>query len=229
MQNGLIGAAVLAATLLSGNAAAQDSPADTTAPASWYMSLDMSLGGASDPVAGDAYQADHGLEVGGSLGLGYAFGPLRLEGQLRYESFLLNNLNPYPGSPVTATDTYGNLSGFGAMGNVFFDFGAPAGLRPFVGVGGGLLHLKADYRDIGCFICFGGGPVVVGGSDTVTARQAMAGLRFPQSGGLGEWFVGYRYLKTDDIRLSIVGGGPVTQEGVESHSFLVGALYRLPP
>lgn len=232
MRGSLIGAATLAFVLAPDAGGAQQTvvgqpPQDD--PGHRYVSFDMSLGAATDPAAGDIYRADHSLAFGGSFGVGYVFGPLRLEGQLRYESFLLNNLNPAPDGPITAADTLGDLSGFGVMGNVLYDFGASGGVRPFVGLGGGFLHLSGNYRKTACGLCpFESGPRVVGGSETVLAGQAMAGFRIPRTSKSGEWFIGYRYLKTDDVELNIVGFGPVTQDGTESHSLLVGVVYPFP-
>ncbi len=232
MRQAISGATVFATVLVSASASAQTTDVgqpSPVAPRSWYVALGTTLGAVNDPVAEDIYRADLGLEVGGGISVGRTIGRIRLEAQLSYENFVLNNLNPFPGSPITATDTVGDLYGAGMMGNVVYELGAQEGIRPFVGIGGGFLHLKADYREIGCALCFTGGPLVVGGSDTVAAGQAMAGLAFPLGGGSGSNLIGYRFLKTDEIRLEVVGAGPVTQDGVTSHSFLVGFLFRLPP
>lgn len=193
-----------------------------------YISIDFSAGSPNDPQASGIYEADLGMEFGARLGVGYAFGGLRLEGQLGYESFTLNNLNPVTGSPLAETDSSGELAGLVMMANLFYDIGTPGGPRPFLGAGIGFANLEADYHGLVCFILCAEGAQIVNGSDTVAAWQGMAGLSTPLSGGHGEWFIGYRYFGTGDIGLNVVDYGPVTQEGVQSHSVMLGWRFRLP-
>lgn len=218
--------------LLPALAAAEETAQGGTPPVSSrgpYLSVEMSAGKPNDPRAAGVYEADMGLETGLRLGAGYAFEGLRLEAQLGYEAFLLNNLNPLPGSPLSEADTTGELSGLVMMANLFYDFGAPGGTRPFLGAGAGFANLKADYHGYYCsllpFGCWDG-EKVVGGSDTVAAWQGMAGISRPLSGGRGEWYIGYRYFGTGDIGLNVVGYGPVTQEGIQSHSVMLGWRWR---
>ncbi|MDH3231233.1 MAG: outer membrane beta-barrel protein [Alphaproteobacteria bacterium] len=230
MQNGLIGAMIFAAVLVPACGATQETDDGQPPPVPggrepWYVSLDMSMGAVNDPLAEDRYGADQGSEFGAALGLGYRFERVRLEGQFRYENFILNSFDLFVSSPITAAD----LWGFGLTGNVFYDFGVPGGVRPFVGVGAGFFHLKADYREINCLIFCSVEPRVVRGTDTVAAGQAMAGISFPWAAGSGEWFIGYRFLATDDIGVDVIGVGPVTQRGVKSHSVMLGARYQFSP
>jgi opacity protein-like surface antigen len=196
-----------------------------------YIAFDFSGGAPNDPVADGVYEADLGFETGLRLGMGYAFAGVRLEGQIGYENFYLNNVNPLPGSPLSEADTTGDLSGPVMMANLLYDFGAPGGTRPFVGTGVGFANLKADYHGFYCSIftlqCWDG-EQVVSGSDTVMAWQAMAGISTPTSSGNGEWYVGYRYFGSSDIELNVIGYGPVTQEGVQAHSLMLGWRWQLP-
>jgi len=218
--------------LTAGMAAAQQAeggPPPATAQG-LYLSVDFSVGSPNDPQADGVYEADLGLETGLRLGMGYAFGGLRLEGQLGYEGFTLNNVNPLPGGPLSESDTTGELSGPVFMANLLYDFGTPGGTRPFLGAGVGFARMEADYHGFYCSILpFGcwDGEKVVGGSDTVMAWQGMAGISRPLSSGRGDWYIGYRYFATDDIGLNVVGYGPVTQEGVQSHSVMLGWRWRL--
>lgn len=195
-----------------------------------YFAVDFSGGVPNDPVADGVYEADLGLETGLRLGLGYALEGLRLEGQFGYENFYLNNVNPLPGSPLSEADTAGDLSGLVMMANLFYDFGAPGGTRPFLGAGVGFARLKADYHGFYCSIftlqCWDG-EQVVDGSDTVAVWQAAAGLSIPMRNGNSEWYVGYRYFGSADIDLNVVGYGPVTQEGVQAHSLMLGWRWKL--
>lgn len=193
-----------------------------------YIAVDLSAGAPNDPLADGVYEADLGFEAGMRLGIGYAFEGLRLEGQVGYESFVLNNVNPLPGSPLSEADTTGDLSGPVIMANLLYDFGVPGGTRPYIGAGVGFANLKADYHGWICFILCQEGEKVVGGSDSVGAWQAMAGISVPLSSGNGDWYIGYRYFGSADLNLNVVGYGPVTQEGVQAHSLMVGWRWLLP-
>lgn len=210
-----------------GLAAAQETGGDPET----YWALDFSVGAVNDPLATGVYTANLGVEVGARLAVGYAFERLRAEVQFGYEGFSLSGLEPAPGSPMAgASWIAGGLTGPVVMGNLFLDFGAPGGARPFLGAGVGVASLKARYQsNLFCFlICLGGdgGAPVVYGSDTVSAWQAMAGLSTPLGSGRGEWFIGYRYFGTAALSLYVAGVGPVIQEGVQSHSVMLG--WRLP-
>ena len=201
-------------------------------PGGFYWSLDFSIGSASDAEAPGVYTADLGMEFGTRLGIGYAFDRLRAELQIGYEGFSLNGLEPAPGSPWAGADWIeGGLTGPVMMANLFLDIGAPGGARPFLGAGLGFASLEARYQsNLYCFlICLGsdGGESVVNGSDTVAAWQGMAGISFPLGAGGGDWFLGYRYFGTDELGLNMVGVGPVIQEGVQSHSVMLGIRVRI--
>jgi opacity protein-like surface antigen len=224
----------LAFLLFHAPAAAQEGAAPADSPGGIYWSFDLSMGAANDPQAAGVYEANLGMEFGARLGLGYAFDRLRLEAQLGYEGFSLSSLRPAPGSPMAATSwNEGGLTGPVMMGNLFYDFGAPGDARPYLGAGFGFASLKARYQsNLYCFlICLGseGGDSVVSGSDTVAAWQGMAGLSVPLRSGRGEWYIGYRYFATAELGLNVVGVGPVTQEGVQSHSLMLGWRVRLRP
>ena len=48
------------------------------------------------------------------------------------------------------------------------------------------------------------------------------------SSGNGEWYIGYRYFGSNDIELNVIGYGPMTQEGVQAHSLMLGWRWQLP-
>ena len=197
---------------------------------SFYISLDISAGKPNDPQAPGVYEADLGMEAGLRLGLGYAFDSLRAEVQLGYESFGLNGVRPLPGSPLSGIDSAGDLSGMVMMGALFYELGAPGNTRPFLGAGIGFARLEADYHGRVCFLfTCSDGEQIVEGSDTVAAWQAMAGFSSPNAAGNAEWFIGYRYFETANLGLNVVGLGKVTQEGVQSHSLMLGIRFRFQP
>lgn len=223
----LSGLAASPATTLAEDPGDRLSPAPPGGP---YLSLDFSAGKPNDPRAADVYEADLGLEMGTRVGVGYDFDGLRAEIQLGYESFTLNNVNPLPGSPLSEADTTGDLFGPAVMANLLYDFGPTGGTRPFIGAGAGFARLQADYHGFYCFVlilqCWDGAKIVTG-SDTVAAFQGMAGISRPLGNGRGEWYIGYRFFGTADLNLNVVGDGFVAQEGVQSHSVMLGWRFRL--
>lgn len=214
-----------------GLAAAQETVADPPPGSSdgFYWSLDLSAGKPNDPQAPGVYEADLGMEFGSRFGVGYAYHWLRAEAQIGYEAFGLNGVGPLPDSPLAGTDsTKGDISGLVMMGNLFVDLGASAGPRWFLGAGYGFARLEADYYGEVCWLLVcSEGDQIVDGTDSVAAWQGMAGLSIPFRGGGGALFIGYRYFATADIGLNVVGVGPVTQEGVQSHSVMLGFRVRL--
>ena len=195
-----------------------------------YISFDFSAGKPNDPRAPGVYEADLGMELGVRLGLGYAFDSLRAEVQIGYEGFGLNGVSPLPDSPLAGTDdTTGDISGPVVMGALFYELGAPGGgPRWFLGAGIGFARLEADYHGRVCWLLVcNDGEQIVDGTDTVAAWQGMAGLSMPNKHGNAEWFIGYRYFATADLGLNVADVGPVTQEGVRSHSVMLGIRVRL--
>ena len=213
-----------------GPAEAQEMEGDPPPASSdgFYWSIDLSAGKPNDPQAPGVYEADLGMEIGSRFGIGYEFHWLRAEAQIGYEAFGLNGVRPLPDSPLTGIDSTGDISGLVMMGNLFVDLGAPGGgPRWFLGAGIGFARLEADYHGQVCWLLVcSDGEQIVDGTDTVAAWQGMAGLSTPNKHGNAEWFIGYRYFATADIGLNVVGVGPVTQEGVQSHSVMLGIRFR---
>ncbi len=191
----------------------------------FYWSLDMSAGRPNDPQADGVYEADLGMELGIRFGVGYRYHWVRAEAQIGYEAFGLNGVRPLPDSPLSGTDeTKGDISGLVFMGNLFVDLGPPSGEpRWFFGGGVGLARLEADYYGQVCWLLVcNETEQIVDGTDSVMAWQGMAGLAFPNDFGNAEWFIGYRYFETADLNLNVTGVGSVRQEGVRSHSIMLG-------
>jgi opacity protein-like surface antigen len=193
-----------------------------------YFSGELALGGAPSIAAPGIYEASIDYTSGLAGGIGYRMGPVRLEGQLRYDHFDVSSMNPVPGSPLGSPETAVNFGGWGLMANAFYDFGTVGKARPYIGAGMGLVDMSAQEEDFEfCFVvCLERSPVITG-SDTVMAWQAMAGLTIPASWIGGEWQVGYRYYRTDDMQFHLEGYGPFTQEGLESHSVTFGVRHFL--
>lgn len=206
--------------------AAAQQPAPLPQPATaggLYFSGELTLGGARSVEAPGIYDASIDYTTGLSGGIGYRLGPVRLEGQLRFDYFDVSSMNPVPDSPLPSPETAVNFTGWGLMGNVFYDIGTVGSIRPYLGAGIGFVDISAQEEDFKfCFVvCWERTPLITG-SDTVMAWQAMAGLTIPAGWRGGEWQAGYRYYRTDDLEFHLEGYGPFTQDGLESHSVTFG-------
>lgn len=163
------------------------------------------------PAGGLGATVDTGY--GGGFALGYDFGTLRLEGEMRFAQSGLDRLTSAAGAALTGDGTVQSLS---YMANAHLDF--PLGPVVFsVGGGAGIAIVSYENTDLG------GTPLVDDG-DGVPAYQALAGLEYP----LGPRFsllVGYRYFVTGDLNLEDVDGRRLSAD-YESHSARIGLRVR---
>lgn len=213
----------------------QPAAAQETAGGGTYLIFGATTGKTNNPRARPAYMADLGLEFGMQMGLGYAYRGFRLEGQVGYEAFFLNNVLPGSGTVLSDTDIYGKATGPVAMANLFFRPGGAGTFQPFVGAGIGVASLTTDFRGDFCSVplatCFTN-TKLVGGKETVGAWQWAIGMSKLATDGNSELVIGYRYFTTRDIDVDVAGYGTVLQDGVESHSLMLswrwyfGALGR---
>nr|AHM02042.1 surface antigen msp4 family protein [uncultured miscellaneous Crenarchaeota group] len=212
---------VLAAFLLSMLSTPAAAQSETIGP---YVILGATAGKANNPRGRPEYKADLGLELGGQIGLGYAYRALRLEAQAGYEAFFLDSLNPASGGSLYNVDGYGKVSGPVAMLNLFFRPGEPDSMNPFVGAGIGFANLntkfKGDFCSVPLSACFSN-ERIASGNETVQAWQWVIGMSKMSRYKNSELFIGYRYFTTKDFSTNLAGYGPVTQDGVESHSLML--------
>jgi opacity protein-like surface antigen len=183
------------------------------------------------------------LEAGPAtnLAVGYRIGDFRVEAEIGGQilSFggqdidgtrILSDLDTDPGSLL--------IGAF--MGNVYYDFDLGSGVRPYLGVGGGIASISAEYiyeipgsaRGVPlafCPICIFGTPTnekvtVLEDQDWVGAYQAMAGISF-EFWERTDVFLQYRFLATLDAEFAYPDGTPFQQDGVMTHSVQVGLRY----
>lgn len=226
MGNRLFSALILITLSVPGLAVAQQPSAEPRTAGGLYFAGQFSLGIANKTESEGIYTASLDYTGSHSGHMGYRAGPVRLEGQIGYEIFGVNSIIPVAGSPMTAIETDVNFSGLGIMGNLFYDFGAPDNVRPYLGIGMGSVNIGVVEQDSNCDSCAPTPPQLIG-ADTVLAGQAMAGVTIPAGWSSGEWYVGYRYFRTGDMEFDLVGYGPITQDGIESHSVMFGLRYFL--
>lgn len=200
-----------------------------------YLILGTTVGKTNNPRARPEYMADLGMELGAQIGLGYAYRAFRLEAQTGYEAFFLDNLRPASGGSLYNVNAYGKASGPIAMANLFFRPGEAGSFNPFVGAGIGVARLntkfKGDFCSVPLSACYSD-ERIASGRETVGAWQWAVGMSKLSRDGNSEFFIGYRYFTTRDFSTNLAGYGPITQDGVESHSLMLtlrwyfGALGR---
>jgi hypothetical protein len=212
---------VLAAFILSMLSPPAGAQQETKGP---YLILGATAGKANNPRGRPEYKADLGLELGAQIGFGYAYRALRLEAQAGYEAFFLDNLNPSSGGSLYDVDGYGKVSGPVAMVNLFFRPGESRSMNPFLGAGIGFASLntkfKGDFCSVPLSTCFSD-ERIASGKETVQAWQWAFGMSKMSRYKNSELFIGYRYFTTKDFNTNLAGYGPVTQDGVESHSLML--------
>jgi opacity protein-like surface antigen/outer membrane protein OmpA-like peptidoglycan-associated protein len=159
--------------------------------------------------------------------LGYAFGPLRLEGELAYRHHGIDALSIGNDGGLGARLGTGSLTGASAdpggtvtalsfMANGLYDVARFGPLTPYVGLGVGGAEIGLNSLKVG-------GVTVADGSDLVFAYQGIAGLRYR----LGDQFslgVSYRYFATLDPTFKDASGVPF-RVGYASHNVLLDFVY----
>jgi len=211
-----------ATALASGAATAQVAPveAPSHSPIVFYGVIDLSLGKPMDSKTDAGFAADFGLEGSGGFGVGAAVGPLHLEVRHQSHTFFLNDLAPN-GTAVAPGWSYGgDADVYALMVQGSWEFPTEGPIRPYVGFGGGIVEVSADYHESICSICTAGTPLVAE-ADFVRAWQGSAGLVF-NAGNAFEVYAGYRYFRTDDLLLSTVSGLVFSHDGLRAHSAVVG-------
>ncbi len=189
-----------------------------------YLILGTTVGKTNNPRGRPEYKADLGMDLGAQIGLGYAYRALRLEAQVGYEAFFLNNLNPASGGSLYDVDGYGKVSGPVAMANLFFRPGEAGSFNPFLGAGIGVANLNTKFKGDFCSVPLANCYVnerIASGKETVGAWQWAIGMSKISTSGGSEMVIGYRYFTTKDFDTNLAGYGTITQDGVESHSFML--------
>jgi outer membrane protein OmpA-like peptidoglycan-associated protein/opacity protein-like surface antigen len=164
--------------------------------------------------------------------IGYDFGGFRLESEVGYKRA---GLQGYASTTTTAarnvvggvlvnapagnyTVAGGNTSALSFMVNGILDFGEDDALQGFVGVGGGVARVKADYALNTNGLSF------LNDSDTGFAWQAIAGIRAPIN---DHWDVGlkYRFFNANGVDL-VDANGRANHTRYRSHSILGSIIYN---
>ncbi len=156
-----------------------------------YISASVGIGIPEDVEYQDGYKDEmkNGLALNGAIG--YDFGGARLEAAVGYQK---HDFKYYDD----------DLSLLTVMGNVYYDFDAGSGVKPYLMAGAGLAHVEASWAD----------------SDDVFAWQVGAGLGFKVA-ECTTLDLGYRYLKPSKFE---VDGYPDQKWAV--HNIMLGLRYN---
>lgn len=170
---------------------------------------------------------DPGFGVTGAAG--YAWGGLRLEGEVSYRE---NDLNDWSvasytfGGVTTPTASTFNLGGtfsaLGFMANAWYDFDTGSKWVPFIGGGAGAAHM--NYKITSVSIGGVGSVTNYNDSNTVLAYQAGAGIGYKVNAN-STVTLSYRLFKTfSNPKFNDAG------EGIEveymSHNIMAGAVMK---
>jgi outer membrane protein OmpA-like peptidoglycan-associated protein len=185
----------------------------TLAHAQWYVGADAGAVALQDFKAqgsgiADKTKTDWGYALMGEAG--YAFGQLRLEGELSYRDTGV--------SKVAGTKGSGDITALSPMVNVMYDFLPESKWHPFVGAG-----IGAAYMDAGTVKTAAAN--VYKGNDWAFAYQGIAGLAYDLD---TNWQVKtqYRYFNTTDYNLTASPGGQSLSTDYHSHAIMVGFTYK---
>jgi opacity protein-like surface antigen/outer membrane protein OmpA-like peptidoglycan-associated protein len=159
--------------------------------------------------------------------LGYAFGPLRFEGEVGYRRQGIDALTVGNDGGLGARLGKGSLTGASAspagsvtalsfMANGLYDVAHVGPLTPYVGVGLGGAELSLNSLAVS-------GTTIANGSDFVFAYQGIAGIRY-RLGDQLSLGVSYRYFATADASFKDASGVPF-HAGYASHNVLLDLVY----
>lgn len=148
-----------------------------------------------------------------SGGLGYTYGPWRLEGEVIYTQNDIDTLS-VSGRTTTAN---GDVSTLAGMASAYFDLPVNARLVPYVGGGVGLADVSLnDLAADGLF--------VADDSETVFALQVKAGIAYQFSPQVDAMF-GYRFFDTDEFEVRDSTGTPINNAGPQLHTIEASVRY----
>lgn len=155
---------------------------------------------------------DPGFIVSGSLGRQSEM--IRLEGELVYADSDFDSIEILGlSAPVD-----GDVSFFGGLVNIFYDFETGGPWRPFIGAGAG--YGSVSINDASVL-----GVPFADDSDSVFTYQIKLGLAY-QYNATTEFLINYRYLGTEDLEFTDAFGFPFSADGVQNHSVQAGVRFR---
>ncbi len=175
----------------------------------WYGSINAGIAASNNysrsanGLTTGEFVFDRGFAVDGTIG--YDFNPFRVEGELSWRQFGLDNVGFSQGSGDYAVlnglsfPIEGHMSSLGFMVNGWYDIDTGSQWTPFVGGGIGRARVKGEASS---FTADGiSYPFNLSGSEWVFAYQIGAGVAY-QITEKASLQVGYRYFTTDKFSFS---------------------------
>jgi outer membrane protein OmpA-like peptidoglycan-associated protein len=197
-------------------AAAAIAAVPSLAHAQWYVGVDAGASFLEDSKnSGSGQNLKTSYDTGWlTQGLvGYAFGPVRVEGEIAYRD---NGVDKVGGAKG-----HGNANALSTMVNGVYEFMPDSSFHPFVGVGIGAANVDASKVSRN-------GTDVYKGDDWAFAYQAFAGLGYDVTRDV-ELKTQYRYFSTLDYDTKSIPGGTKLSGEYHDHAVLLGFVYKFNP
>jgi opacity protein-like surface antigen len=198
-------------------------PANTYAPASWYVALrggavftdDTSFGTLGTTVD-NTYDA--GPFVAGAVGYQFRTWGLRAEAELGYLESSVSSHDIDGVGSFSNDDAFGDTSAMFGLASLYYDLPINAPIRPFVG--GGIGAADVSFENHGTTPT----GTVLDDSSNAFAWHLTAGVNYDISPNMA-LEVGYRYLEFDGVEVTAADG---TQSSIDTgnHISFAGLKYR---
>jgi len=155
---------------------------------------------------------DTGYVVSGSVGR--QFPESRLEAELLYSENDLDSLSVLGlSAPLD-----GDVSVFGGLANIFYDFDTGTRWQPFIGAGAG--YAVVSINDASTL-----GIPFADDDDSVFTYQFKLGAAYRYN-PTTDFLINYRFLGTEDLEFTDAFGATFSAEGIENHSLQMGVRFR---
>lgn len=182
--------------------------AGAQAGASWLNT--MTLEGPVDNDLGFDEDWTGLLEAGYRMGNGLRFGV-----EFGYTDHTVGDIS---GGNATRIGSDGDMNAYSYMGTVAYEFDTGAVIRPYLGIGAGVLSL--EYDNVGPLFSAG---QFIDDKDKAFAYQATAGLIYAVSPNV-DVTLGYRYLESNKLTYTSSTGTRVSED-YQNHSVLLGVRF----
>jgi outer membrane protein OmpA-like peptidoglycan-associated protein len=188
----------------------------------WYFSAGTGINYVPDLKVSNTLAKANPAKVESGLGMtitgagGYAFGPVRVEGEFGWRN---NGIDKVTTPALGKASGTGELEPLSFMANAYYDIGTGTRWTPYIGGGIGAVYLNGKIEEAGTTLTEMG--------RTAFGYQGIGGVAYKVNDALslkGE----YRYLATVDTEMPNepgVGAG-TAKMAYESHAVLVGFIYR---
>ncbi len=157
---------------------------------------------------------DLGYALAGQLG--YAFGPVRVEGELSWRQNSMDKINDNLGT----FGADGNINAVAVMANVYYDIKTGTQFTPYVGAGIGGINMDEDHITAN-------GQLITKDSDLRLGYQGIAGVAYAVNDQLSIK-ADYHYVRADQARFTTESGfdGNFGRGTYQNHAVMVGFTWH---